>query len=193
MINHVFFSDGQFESIRRRAQTDAHVRTLTELVLNDAKHTDDIGALAFAYYYNGDEDCAVRAHRRMIALLDDPRWENSDFTSTDLHTAALCEQMAVAYSLFADVIDQEDRRHLALETWKRGIAPILREWTAPGYRCMPLIRWGITGGPFVYHRVHLPPLSCWRIFWLGVCRRPKTFCRRQSTDLPHGLPIREIR
>ena len=48
MINHVFFSDGQFESIRRRAQTDAHVRTLTELVLNDAKHTDDIGALAFA-------------------------------------------------------------------------------------------------------------------------------------------------
>ncbi|MBR5869728.1 MAG: heparinase II/III family protein, partial [Clostridia bacterium] len=134
MINHVFFSDGQFESIRRRAQTDAHVRTLTELVLNDAKHTDDIGALAFAYYYNGDEDCAVRAHRRMIALLDDPRWENSDFTSTDLHTAALCEQMAVAYSLFADVIDQEDRRHLALETWKRGIAPILREWTAPGYK-----------------------------------------------------------
>ena len=134
MINQVFFANGQFDAIRQRAKTDAHVRELVEIVLNDAKTTDDIGALAFAYYYNGDESCIARAHKQMMAKLDDPSWAPDDFTSTDLRTAAMCEQMAVSYSLFADLIPPEDRRLLALETWNRGIAPLIREWAAPGHK-----------------------------------------------------------
>jgi len=135
MINQVFFYSGQFDDIRQRAGQDAHVRELVDLVLGEAETTDDIGALAFAYYYNGDARCIARAHKRMLAMLDDPRWEQPDgFTSTDLHTAAMCEQMAVAYSLFGDLIPPEDRRTLALETWKRGIAPLIREWVSPGHK-----------------------------------------------------------
>ncbi len=134
MINQVFFYSGQFDDIRQRAGQDAHVRELVDLVLGEAETTDDIGALAFAYYYNDDTRCIVRAHKQMLAMLDDPRWKSDDFNRTDLRTAAMCEQMAVAYSLFGDLIPPEDRRTLALETWKRGIAPLIREWVSPGHK-----------------------------------------------------------
>ncbi len=134
MINQVFFSDGQFESIRQRAQNDAHVKALVDTVLNDAKTTSAAGELAFAYYYTGEEEYLCRAQKQLIAALDDPRWDNCDFSTTDLITASLCEQMAVGYSLFADKILPEDRRRIALTTWERGIAPLIREWVSPGHK-----------------------------------------------------------
>ena len=134
MINHVFFREGQFDEIRRRAETDVHVRTLVDAVLQDARTTTAVGELAFAYYYTGGEDYLARAHKQLLAALDDPRWVCDDFTSTDLRTASLCEQMAVGYSLFADRIPPEDRRRIALTTWKCGIAPLIREWVSPGHK-----------------------------------------------------------
>ncbi len=134
MINHVFFSGEQLDAIRRRAGTDAHVKALVDAVLREADRTDSVGALAFAYYYNGGEDYLARAQKQMTAALDDPRWESDDYPRTDLRTASLCEQMAVCYSLFADKISAEDRRRIALTTWERGIAPLIREWVAPGHK-----------------------------------------------------------
>ncbi|MBE6657974.1 MAG: hypothetical protein E7604_05955 [Ruminococcaceae bacterium] len=134
MVNHVFFSLEQLASIRQRAEQDAHVRTLVDAVLLDAETTMAVGALAFAYYYTGGGDYLARARKQLIAVLDDPRWESGDFPRTDLRTASLCEQMAVGYSLFADEIPAEDRRRIALTTWERGIAPLIREWVAPGHK-----------------------------------------------------------
>ena len=90
--------------------------------------------LGFAYYWTGDESYAERALTRMKEMLDDPRWENHDFTSTDLGTAAMCVQMAEGYSLFADRIPAEDRKTFALETWRRGIRPIIHQWVSPGHK-----------------------------------------------------------
>lgn len=134
MINQVFFTEEQLQSIRLRAETDAHVKALVDIVLKEAETTTAVGELAFAYYYTGDSDYLHRAHQQMMAQLDNPQWESQDFTSTDLRTAALCEQMAVGYSLFADRIPSEDRRRIAWKTWEYGIAPIIRQWVSPGHK-----------------------------------------------------------
>ena len=134
MINRVFFTEGQFDAIRQRAETDAHVKMLVDTVLKEAETTSAAGELAFAYYYTGDASYLDRAHRHVMAQLDNPSWDPEGFTSTDLRTAALCEQMAVAYSLFADRIPSEDRRRIALTTWERGILPIIRQWVSAGHK-----------------------------------------------------------
>ena len=134
MINQVFFRYEQFAEIRQRAETDEHVRALVDAVLREAETTDSIGALAFAYEYHGGEDYSARAHKQMLAALDDPRWESDDFPRADLRTASLCEQMAVSYSLFADHIPPDDRETIARLTWERGIESLIREWVAPGHK-----------------------------------------------------------
>lgn len=50
MINRVFFIEGQFDAIRQRAETDAHVKMLVDTVLKEAETTSAAGELAFAYY-----------------------------------------------------------------------------------------------------------------------------------------------
>jgi len=134
MINEVFFTEEQLNTIRTRAETDAHVKALVDIVLKEAETTTAAGELAFAYYYTGGVNYLVRAQKQLIAALDDPRWESDDFPRTDLRTASLCEQIAVGYSLFADEIPAEDRRRIALTTWERGIAPMIRDWVAPGHK-----------------------------------------------------------
>lgn len=134
MINHAYFSEAQIADILARADSDPVLQSLVDAVMRDAANTSNLQVLGFAYYATGDESYLTRAHAQMLSAIEDPHWENRDFTSTDLHTAALCVGMADGYSLFADKIPAEDRDRILHETWRRGIAPIIRQWVAPGHK-----------------------------------------------------------
>ena len=135
MINHAYFSEAQVADILARAKSDAFMQSLVDAVMQEAKNGSGIRSLAFAYCATGEETYLTRAHEVLLGQLGDSRWQQSgDFTSTDLHTAAMCVQMAEGYSLFADKIPEEDRKRILHQTWELGIAPVIRQWAAPGHK-----------------------------------------------------------
>lgn len=126
MMNNAIFTLAEIEKIKNTDNEE--IKKLAEKVI---ENPSGLKGLAFAYYYTGDEKHWEKAHEMIINKINTARWENHDFGSSDLGTAAECIFMTLAYSLFGDKLTEEERKDLVEHTYKRGIYPIFRDWVLP--------------------------------------------------------------
>ncbi len=126
MINNAIFSLEEIEQIKNSENKE--IKELAEKILENPA---GIESLAFAYYYTNDEKYWEKAHGMIIDKINTARWENHEFGSSDLGTAAECRFMAMAYSLFGDKLDAEEKAKLIDNAYNRGVYPIFRDWVLP--------------------------------------------------------------
>ncbi len=126
MMNNAIFSLEEVEAIKNT--NNEEIKKLAEKII---ENPSGLERLAFAYYYTGDEKHWEKAHKMIIDKINTARWENHEFGSSDLGTAAECRFMAMAYSLFGDKLDADEKAKLIENTYNRGVYPLFRDWVLP--------------------------------------------------------------
>ena len=141
MFNEVFFSEDEIE--RLRGYGSEELRGLISALLEDARTGDDLRLLGFACAWTKDPAYFARARRILLDTAEEESWIDPDYDPTayngydirtSLGTAARTVRMAVGFSLFGDLLTEEDREHVVRAAADKGVTEILRDWVLPGTR-----------------------------------------------------------
>lgn len=89
--------------------------------------------LCFGFYYTGDNRYFEKARELMLCYAGYERWHGKGFFARgELVTADFCDGMAVGYSVFRDLLTEEERKAIVSGTYEKGILPLMEEWILPG-------------------------------------------------------------
>ncbi len=149
MYKNAFFTEE--EILRIKNTTDEGERKFAEELLAEAEgliaNPDSLShnyeLLGYGYYYTGKPEYIEKAHKSMIARVDEESWFSNEYDPTGyggydirtaLETSDRCMQMSLGIALFGDLIPEADRKYIIEKTYERGIKTILEDWVLPGTR-----------------------------------------------------------
>ena len=191
MINNYLFSLEEIEKIKNsKNEKVKHVIDLTlkraDMFLESKAVPGDFGRiikgeteiLGFAYYYTGDKKYFEKARETMLAFCEVDYWNpgfahGGNFKSRSEQISALSTVlMSVGYSLFGDLLTEEERNLVIKATYEKGIMPILEEWVLHDTRIHALDTMG--------HN-----------FWIAIVSNAAMALSLMSDVIPDGLNLLE--
>ncbi len=139
MLNNAVFTVEEIEKLKNTK--DGALASFVGTLLEEAKNGGGYELLALAYYYTGDKSYFERARRSMLNTANAETWIDPDYDPeayngfdirTSLGTGGSTISMAIGFSLFGDLLSDEDRDHIAKMTYEKGILPLLADWVLKG-------------------------------------------------------------
>ena len=145
MFNNAFFTEE--EILRIKDTPDAGLRAYAADLLRKAENSlercSDFYLLGFGYFMTGDAKYFERARRVLLATVGEETWIDGGYDPNayngfdiraSLGAAARTIGVSTGYSLFGDLLSEEDRTLIEREVYEKGILPLLEDWVLPGKR-----------------------------------------------------------
>jgi len=135
----LFFKRADLPDLKQKAESPP-CKALWERLLRRCEKSNDIPSLSLAYLVTDDVSFADRAKTSIWKILDEPRWDEPEFLSTNHRLMPV----AIGYDWLYDYLTEAERARIRQVTIEKGIELVYdtaRQY--PWWSNWPRCNWGL--------------------------------------------------